>query len=190
MIRRFNQALAFRSLWAFFLSLAGYAMAAGFVWLFLLLMGDTLHVQNWWLPAGIVGFWGVVTSSGWRRWRSGLSYYGAVDALGFLDLDESHGGALLVQNRSAQVTGIAYALSQVFLSGPLQALKAVSLLRARLPEDVLTEERLKDLLEGIRAKGSWHSIDTWAGREGDVSALIRMGMVEFSSTKGRLRASP
>jgi len=189
-IRRFNASLTIRSVWAFVLSLAGYGISAAFVWLFLWIMKDQFAEERWWLPVGVVGFWSVLTTSGWRRWRSGQGSYGPADSLGFFDFNEDHAGAWFVQNRAARITGPAWLLSQMFLAGPLQALKGASLLRARLPDDVTTELRLKDLLESIRSKGSWHAVDTWAGREEDISSLIRLGKLEFSSRTGRLRAIP
>lgn len=189
-IRRFNASLTFRSVWAFVLSLAGYGMAAGFVWVLLWIFREHLAEQRWWLPVGIVGFWSVLTTSGWRRWRAGQGFYGPADSMAFFDFNEENAGAWMVQNQTARLTGPAWLLSQMFLAGPIQALKGASLLRARLPDDVATELRLKDLLESVRAKGSWHPVDTWAGREEDISSLIRLGKLEFSSRTGRLRVIP
>ena len=165
-------------------------MAAGFVWLFLWMMRDQWSERHWWLPVGIVGFWSVLTTSGWHRWRAGLGVYGPADSLAFFDFNEDQAAAWLVQNPIARLTGPGNLLGRMFLAGPLQALKAAALLRARLPDDVATELRLKDLLENVRAKGSWHAVDTWAGREEDISSLIRLGKLEFSAQRGRLRAIP
>jgi hypothetical protein len=151
---------------------------------------DTLQVQAWWWPVGVLGFWSAMTWSGWQRWRSGLGQYGADESLGYFDLDESNGGAWAVQDKAGSVTGCAYGLSQIFLAGPLQALNGASLLRSCLPTDELTEQRLMELLDAVRAKGSWHGMEIWVGYENDISALIKLGFVEFSSTKGRIRAKP
>jgi hypothetical protein len=190
MIRRFNFKQNLRAIIAFASSIFAYGIAALFVGWVLWLLEGSLKVQSWWWPVGVFGFWCAMTWSGWQRWKAGLGHYGADESLGYLNLDESNAGAWEVQNKAASLTGCAYVLSQIFLAGPLQALKAGYLLRSRLPTDALTEQRLMELLERVRAKGSWHGIENWVGSENDISALIRLGLVEFSSTKGRIRAKP
>lgn len=88
----------------------------------------------------------------------------------------------------SQVPGLAYALSQVFMAGPLQVLKGVAMLRSLLPASGDLEARMLRLLEEMRAVSGWQDARKYADHGEELGALIRCGAIEFSATKGRVKA--
>ncbi len=102
-------------------------------------------------------------------------------------LDSSTGGSHFVGHYARRITGPAYFLSQLFLAGPLQMGKAVSCLRSRIAVSRDLETDLVSTLAFAREKAMWHGVAEYSGREKYLSYLIRMGFVEYSSRKGRVR---
>jgi hypothetical protein len=89
-----------------------------------------------------------------------------------------------MEHYAQRITGPAYVLSQLFLSGPLQLMKGVSRFRSLIKPDAAFEARLVEMLEALRLKKTWHPATAYAGREKELSALISMDRVEYSPRKG------
>jgi hypothetical protein len=89
---------------------------------------------------------------------------------------------------ASQVPGLSYALAQVFIAGPLQVLKGVAMLCSLLPVSGDLEARMLRLLEEMRAVSGWQDARKYADHGEELGALIRCGAIEFSATKGRVKA--
>lgn len=79
-------------------------------------------------------------------------------------------------------------LGQIFLSGPLQILRAYERLASRIPDSPNLERELLAFRDQLREKKRWLPISDFAGRELDVTYLARLGLVDWSPSKGTLKA--
>jgi hypothetical protein len=133
------------------------------------------------------GITGLVWFEGIRRARNGAGLYEFYESPTFMDLDWSNGGAMLVETSITQYTGVAYMLTQVFLCGPLQALKCLHLLKSRMEPTPALAARLEALLGEVQQRPKWHSISLYKTGLGELRHLISMELVEFSPRKALLQ---
>lgn len=181
MIRRFNRGLETKAAWATVASVLGYIV--GFLllgWLIAGIGGDDIP--------GVAGgmayvlaavFLGLLTLCGWPLWREDAGFDRLVDL-----------GRKMppVFKQYQQASVLRFFIKQLLFAGPVMAARAVSYMKARLPADEETRRSVSALLEEVRARGSWHAVEEWAGREKELSALIHMGQVDFAPVKGRVKA--
>jgi hypothetical protein len=95
----------------------------------------------------------------------------------------------VVQDRVNQLSSSAWMLGELFLAGPLRLLQALDLWRSCLPIGTDLEQRMTLLLRELRSRNQWVSAESFKDHWEPLSALIRTGHVDFSSIKGRVRAS-
>jgi hypothetical protein len=132
---------------------------------------------------------GVIFVAGIFQWRRGEGHESYADSSLNVQLEWVSGGAFMMERYAQRVTAPAHVLSQLFLAGPLQLMKGITRFRSLLPVDSQFEARLSEMLEEIRHRKTWHSIDGYVGREKELSALIRMDAVEYSPRKGTVRTT-
>ena len=87
-----------------------------------------------------------------------------------------------------RVTGPAYFLTILFLSAPMQMIKAYEHFQAVIPLDSQLEQRMIQLLAEIQSTNKWQDFNAHPGHERELIFLIKMGKVEYSPQKGRIRA--
>jgi hypothetical protein len=134
---------------------------------------------------------GLVFVSGVVQWvRGGKGYQVFKDTPFYASIDHVSGGAFMMQLYTHRITGLAYILSQLFLGGPWQICQGVARLRGRLPNDPKLELRMREVLGWMRASGQWETAMKYQDNSEELGALIRCGLVEFSATKGRVKAVP
>jgi hypothetical protein len=189
MVRRFNQRQVFFGVVNLFMSLVASAVAFLFFWFVLSRVVHAFHLgmpePMQLLSAG--GLVGVVMAAGILQWRRGEGHESYADSSVNVQLEWVSGGAYAVERYAQRVTAPAYVLTQIFLGGPLQLMKGISRFRSLITSDPQFETRLVEMLEEIRLRKTWHPIAAYAGREKELSALVRMDAVEYSVRKGTLR---
>jgi len=168
--------LAYLIAWFFF----RYVVAQG-------LRMSGVDASPWLAPSVTAAVLCVITISGWRQHRSGREP-DMSDAVLWKEGVESFGAAEM-QLRVNQVTSSAWVLASLFTAGPVGLLKAFDLWTSCLPADEDLERRMSLLLRDLKSRGQWVSADSFRDHWEPLSALIRTGHVEFSSIKGRVRAS-
>ena len=192
MIAEFNRRQTVRAVVAIFVGL----IAMGLTYFFFLvatkfiLDGFGLALPEWSVFAIVSGATLVVVVSGVAVHACGEGHTSIEDSdlsLGVLDF--SRGGSQLVGHYARRVTGPAYMLSQTFLVAPLQFGRAHDLLKSRLPAGPSDELDVKSTLQFAREQGGWHDIAIYRGREQGVSRLIRMGQLEYSGRRGRVKVA-
>ncbi len=135
---------------------------------------------------------GVLTFSGYRRWKAGGGLQGYHDSAFYHEMDIGAGGALMVDLYAHRITGSAHVLSQVFLAGPLGLLRCRTLAASLVPYSQDLEDRLAETREILRAANKWQSITDYPERTIEILYLARMGLIDFSTAKGtpRIKAQP
>lgn len=142
----------------------------------------------WWFERAVSSsVLAIISVAGWIRHRRNeeADLSDAVMWKGDVDMP----GAFVAQARINQISSSAWILSQLFLAGPLRILQAVDLWRSCLPVGTDLEQRMLVLLRELKARNQWVSVESFRHHGDALAALIRTGHVEFSSIKGRLRAS-
>ena len=169
--------MAYAACYGFFFAVAWYVRYS--------LKLESPFVHPHWIAVGMVV---LVTLSGVLTWRSGRGHYGMEHSDLYIDLEHLSGGAVAVEHYYNRAAGSAHLLSQLFLAGPLQLLKALQRLRSLLPKGPDMESRLTQLLGEIRNRNKWHPIGEYGVRIELVGHLIRMNKVDFSPAKGTIKA--
>ncbi|WP_193212695.1 hypothetical protein [Luteolibacter marinus] len=190
MIRSFNRKQRMLAVWNVGTGLIAYGLAWCF---FFFVTGQAIRMLppgqppwlSWAVPATALV---IVTASGWRRFQTGKVEADLSDAVMWKAEVES-AGAFVAQYRVNQVSSLAWSLSQLFLAGPLRLLEAVRRWRSCLPEGTDLELRMTGLLRELKSRNQWVDVATFRDHWEAMAALIRTGQVEFSSIKGRVRAS-
>ena len=85
------------------------------------------------------------------------------------------------------MTGPAYALTQLFLCGPLQLIKCRGCLTNLIEPHAGLAQNLQRLLDSIVSKGKWHSVETYRNYYPELRQLISMELVEFSARKNLVK---
>jgi hypothetical protein len=191
MIASYNRLQILKGLFLLAASIVCYAIA----WMFFR-YGLAFVFHSFRLPATLVPWLslaalGAVTYGGWRQWQRGDGFNSYLESSLFHDLGNS-GGAFLVEEQTHRVTGSAYLLSQIFLGGPLLALRALKHLRQRLPTKEGLETRLHETLSLLQIANKWQSIEDHPDRRLEILMLAQMRKIDFSTHTGimRIKALP
>jgi hypothetical protein len=189
MIRRFNRRQRIRAVGSFLIGVVAYFLAFGF---FHFIAGRAASM----LPPGIpdrieitvsASVLTLITLSGWIRHRRNVPAE-LSDAVMWKGEVETP-GAGIAQLRINQVSSTAWMLSQLFLAGPLRILQAVDMWRSCLPVGTGLEQRMELLLRELKSRDRWVPVESFKDHWEPMAALIRTGHVDFSSIKGRVKAS-
>lgn len=134
----------------------------------------------------------VITLSGYRQWKNRGGFYGYHESSLYHDLGEDTAGALVVDYYAHRVTGSAYVLSQLFLAGPLLALRAVTHFRNLIPTQAGLDERLGTVLNRLRKINKWQGLTDHPDVRQEILLLAKMDLIDFSVAKGnpRFKAEP
>lgn len=85
------------------------------------------------------------------------------------------------------MTGLAYALSQAFLAGPLLLLRSLHRLRNLVPDEAGVEQKLVHLLAMLKAANKWQGPSDYPGQEREVLLLNLMKKIDYSRHNGNVR---
>lgn len=190
MIDEYNRKELLLALLKAFGSLVCYAIAfAFFYWAFLLSAALTRPSQliHWapWFGAAVLL---VITFSGYRTWRNRGGYYGYEQSGMYHRTSAGRIATVYLAGVNAhQVTGPAYLLGQLFLSGPLLALRALSHLHNRIPKEPDLEGRLQAVLERLESANKWQGEEDYPDDLREILLLARMRKIDFSAAKGTAR---
>lgn len=135
---------------------------------------------------GLLGL-GASWLSGYRMWKARGGLFSYHDSGLYHDLGEETGGAAVAGMYMHRVTGPAYLLGQVFMAGPQCILRALTLLKSRIPWSSQWEARLKRTLEAIRAANRWQGLGDHPGSRTEILHLAQMGLIDFSDYHGTPR---
>ena len=131
----------------------------------------------------------IITFSGWRTWKSGQGFQSYSESVFSPDLtcgDETT-WARAVDNPGQRARGVAYLLSQLFLSGPLLMLESRQRLKNRIPDEAGLETKLADMMAILRTANRWQGLADYPGKEREILLLGRMKQIDFSQYQGRVR---
>ena len=156
-----------------------------------------LHVSgfstDWAIGIAIAALAGV-TWSGYHTWKRGQGFQTYVESALYHNLAGAAdtGGAEVVDYYARQVTGPAFVLSQIFLGGPLFALRGWRHFQQLLPNEAGLEQKLHSMLGILRQANKWQAITEYPGQEREILMLAQMKKIDFSAHKGipRFKASP
>ncbi len=189
MIRRYNQQQILMIPVHLLFSVLGFAACLAFFYWGPALISETCgfhwpETVFWWTAgAGILA----VIVSGFQTWTPDqISYSSLGDALPDFEMDrfpKSWG-----EWQWAEVSVSSHLLTHLFLSGPYQLANAWERFRNLIPEEHGAEPRLRETLDRLIARQTWHGVEEYAGQERELSRLIRMGYVSYSPALGRVKA--
>ncbi len=87
-----------------------------------------------------------------------------------------------------RVTGPSYMLSQIFLAGPIQLMKAIGRFRSLIPYSDTLKARIQRQLEKIETAKKWQDLSEYRDNALETLYLIRMNKVQYSPRKIRIRS--
>lgn len=136
-----------------------------------------------------IGMLGLLASgfSGYKVWQAGGGRFSYHESALHHDFGEATAGAFVVGLYAHRITGPAYVISQLFLTGPLWLLKAWTLLGSRIQESAERESRLEHTLAALRAANKWQGLDAYPDARTEILQLAQMGLIDFSAHKGTPR---
>jgi len=193
MISAYNRSKVIRGVLCLLGSLVCYLLA----WLFFRYgSAMALHVfgfsTDWAIGIAIAALVGV-TWSGYHTWKRGQGFQTYIESALYHNLAGAAdtGGAEVVDYYARQVTGPAFVLSQIFLGGPLFALRGLRHFKQLLPNEAGLEQKLHSMLGVLRQANKWQSITEYPGQEREILMLAQMKQIDFSAHKGtpRFKAS-
>lgn len=140
---------------------------------------------QWAVGIGIIALAGV-TWSGYRTWKRGEGFKSYVESSLHTNLSSSAdtAGAEVVDYYTQRITGPAYVLSQIFLGGPLFALRGLRHFKQLLPNETGLEQKLHAMLGILQKANKWQSITEYPGQEREILMLAQMKKIDFSAHKG------
>lgn len=151
------------------------------------------YSTQWAVVIGIAAL-GVITWSGFHTWKRGEGFKSYVESSLYTNLSRSAdtAGAEVVDYYTQRITGPAHVLSQIFLGGPLFALRGLRHFRQLLPNEAGLEQKLHAMLGVLRKANKWQAITEYPGQEREILMLAQMKQIDFSAHKGipRFKASP
>ena len=191
MIESYNRNQSIKCVLSTFASIAAFAATLAFFYWMPYYVMYNLSIGDRALYAWGFAIFGLlaVAICGYHRWTSGRGHYGFQDSGMLLQLDPVSSGAFVTTIMANRVTTPVYILGQWFLAAPLQLLRAKQCLDDRIPSEHGIESRLNTLLAEVQNVGKWHEIKLYQERLQDLSYLVKMEKVEFSPSKGRVRAT-
>lgn len=194
MIFRYNLQQIALSLVCTLGSLVGYAAAYLFFRYVPIFIADQFRqVLAPWLPFASVALGLlVVTVSGYRVWRKQGGFYSYFDSGLMQTVGYSVPGFVAFGDRANQVSGVAYILGQLFLAGPLMALRAAGHFRNYIASEPGQEERLAEVLTALRKLKQWEDLRHHPEEQREILLLAKMRQIDFSAMRGqpRFRAFP
>jgi hypothetical protein len=192
MISAFNRRQVFKSLGHLLLAPFGFlvtwiffywavpSIAAWFI--------DEKSLPSWLGPTSAWVFVVLLSYSAWQRHASEKAAFELESGMFWTNEPEGGGGAVM-QWRVNQWAGSVWLLAGLFISGPLSLFRAVSAWKLRLPNDPKLEDRMEALLQELRTQNKWLAAGLFSGQWKEMTALIRVGAVDFSALKGRVKAA-
>lgn len=189
MISRYN---ASQTIWAICALLAGM-LCYGLAYLFFRYLPPFVASRfGWSLPDSLsigiaVAALVLISWSGYRNWKRRGGLYSYHESALYHDFGEETAGALAVGEYTHRITGPAYVIGQIFLSGPVSVLKSWTLWKSIIPNDAVLEGRLKVTLEILKSASKWQSIDAYPNHKKEILYLAQMNLIDFSSYHGAPR---
>lgn len=173
------------------LSILAYALTAAFFYYGFNLVASSfdLDVPEWSYPAFAAAMVIIVTIVGVIRHRQGMGHIGYDQIDPFAGKELCGGASHYVAYETMRFTGPAYVILGMALAGPFRMCAAISRFRSILPGDPGLERNLTELLDEVRRVDRWQDLSDYTHRSEEMTMLIRMGKVDFSPRKGRLRAA-
>ena len=158
----------------------------------------------WFAPAWVAGNFGIkliwpwrlllaigglaaACVSGYNSWKTrggGFSYH---ESGLYHQLEYIGGGAFTVDRLAHRVSVPAYVLSQVFMEGPMNLLKAWELWHSLIPESAELEARLEETLGALRKANKWQNLREYPSSKKEILYLAQMGFLDYSAFKGEPR---
>ena len=173
--------------------LVGSLLCYGLAWLFFR-YGLSLVAWNFrvsWTASQAAGIaWAAllaITISGFWTWKRRGGFSGFGESALYVDLMDESGGGVMVEHSLNRVTGPSHVLSQVFLGGPLLALRAFAKANAAQPTSSDLEVRLGGLLAEIQTANRWQGLTDYPGRQREIAMLGQMKKIDLSTHNGRWR---
>ena len=136
--------------------------------------------------SGMAGL-AVTWISGYRMWKQKGGLHGYHESSLYHDFGDETAGALVTDYYLHRITGPAYALSQVFLAGPLWILSSFTLLRSVIPYSDLLESRLVTTLKTLREVRKWQGLTDHPDLRTEILYLAQMRLIDFSITRDVVR---
>lgn len=186
MIPSYNRSKIIRGIFCLLGSLFCYLLA----WLFFryasALVLDMFGYSTQWAPLiGVIAL-ALITWSGFHTWKCGQGFTNYADSPFFTSLPRWMGkaGAAAVDSQTHRINAPAYVLSQVFLGGPLFALRGLRHFKQLLPNEAGLEQKLHAMLGVLRKANKWQAITEYPGQEREILMLAQMKKIDFSAHKG------
>ncbi len=130
----------------------------------------------------------LISLSGYFTWRKRGGFFSYFDSGLYHNVHQGNSSGLVVDLYMHRVTGPAYLLSQVFLGAPLLAMQSITHFRNRVRVDRQLEERLRENLEKVHRANKWQSLAAYGEDKEEILLLAKMRKIDFSPTKGTVRA--
>lgn len=122
-------------------------------------------------------------------WVRGERYAILKDADFRASLDPDYQGASRTEQDENLVSGFGDLFAQIFYIGQRLICNGITRIYARLIPDPDLEQRMTSTLQRMRVSTKWLSTESYTDHREEVAALIRLGLVDFSASKGRLKAA-
>lgn|GEM_PF-5379994 len=122
------------------------------------------------------------------RYLRGLEHSRYIGSDLFPDMEIPSGGAAMTRIYANRVTGPSYMLSQIFLAGPIQLMKAIGRFRSLIPYSDTLKARIQRQLEKIETAKKWQDLSEYRDNALETLYLIRMNKVQYSPRKIRIRS--
>jgi len=130
-----------------------------------------------------------VAISGFRRWKNGQGHFTMAEASIPDNTDTNLFSRNIAQQDLTSNATAIYLLTTLFLAAPIQLLKAYDHFQALIPLDDALENRMLNLLSQLQGLNKWQNFNAHAGAERELIFLIKMSKVQYSPTKGTIKAS-
>lgn len=189
MIRQYNKSQTLRAILYFIGGLACTALT----FLFFRFLANHIAVLCRYSPppsaAALIGVAGVAVAwfSGYRSWKNGGGLYSYHESGLYHDFGDETGSAYYMNFHAHRVTGPAYVLGQIFLSGPLAILKGWTLWNSRIPGSAELQSRLEKSLGVLAAANKWQGFTDHPEMEAEILYLAQMDLIDFSAREGVAR---
>jgi len=124
---------------------------------------------------------------GVQRWRMGVGNLTISEAS--FQLPESSGLMMnIADSKLRQNVAFGYIFNSFFLAAPLQMMKAYDHFNGLIPTEFGLDAKLQALLKTITDVNKWQNFTDYPGQERELIFLINMGKVDYSPTKGKIKA--
>lgn len=129
-----------------------------------------------------------VAATGFFRWKNGQGHFTMAEA----NIPDNTDTSLLnwhvyQKDLTSNATSV-YLLTTLFLAAPIQLLKAYDHFQSLIPQDSALETRMLEFLNQLQAINQWQDFNAHPGWERELIFLIKMGRIQYSAQKGRIKA--